>query len=226
MDSPRYLAMEQEIQTIAVFLHPGKSQQKIDGISRYGADHFNLQLHFIDSDLPAIIDDSTPYLPDSINADLVLDFLSHADLSQDLADLCSRLKIPIICSGKKKNHPWADYPPTCCGLSENEKYGLYGKYFGAPKFKAILDQNDIIVDIEVLKGAPCGASWEAINQIKNTTADEAIQLIGLKTQFFCVADPSGWDPINGKSPVHFAGRIHAKALVEAVERTKKSNGRE
>ena len=40
---------------------------------------------------------------------------------------------------------------------------------------------------------------------------------GLETQYFCSADPSGWDPVNGKSPVHFAGLMHAQALAKALE---------
>jgi len=51
-------------------------------------------------------------------------------------------------------------------------------------------------------------------------ADEAVVRIGLETQFFCVADPAGWDPIYGKSPVHFAGNIHSKALQKALKHTR------
>jgi len=42
--------------------------------------------------------------------------------------------------------------------------------------------------------------------------------IGLDTQFYCIADPAGWDPIHGKSPVHFAGKVHDMALVRAIEK--------
>ncbi|MDX2440719.1 MAG: DUF166 family (seleno)protein, partial [Desulfobacterales bacterium] len=45
---------------------------------------------------------------------------------------------------------------------------------------------------------------------------EAIIRMGLETQFFCTADPAGWDPIYGKSPVHFAGDVHAAALKRAI----------
>jgi hypothetical protein len=46
--------------------------------------------------------------------------------------------------------------------------------------------------------------------------EEAIVRIGLEVQYFCAADPAGWDPIHGKSPVHFAGNVHAAALKKAV----------
>lgn len=29
--------------------------------------------------------------------------------------------------------------------------------------------------------------------------------------------PAGWDPIYGKSPIHFAGNVHAKALEKAIK---------
>ena len=48
------------------------------------------------------------------------------------------------------------------------------------------------------------------------TKDACVR-IGLETQFFCTANPAGWDPIYGKSPVHFAGEVHSKALKKAVK---------
>jgi hypothetical protein len=48
--------------------------------------------------------------------------------------------------------------------------------------------------------------------------EEALIRIGLETQFFCSADPAGWDPIYGKSPVHFAGEIHKKALERGTQK--------
>jgi hypothetical protein len=65
-------------------------------------------------------------------------------------------------------------------------------------------------------GAPCGATWEAAERIVHLPAQEAIVRIGLAVQYFCSADPAGWDPIHGKSPVHFAGNVHAAALKRAV----------
>ncbi len=74
-----------------------------------------------------------------------------------------------------------------------------------------------ILAVEVTRGAPCGASWEAAHRIVGMPVEEAVVRIGLETQFFCKADPSGWDPLNGKSPVHFAGHIHTSALKRSLE---------
>ena len=77
--------------------------------------------------------------------------------------------------------------------------------------------HDCIDEIHVIRGAPCGATWEAANRVKNLAIEEALVRIGLETQYFCSADPSAWDPINGKSPVHLAGKVHQKALSKALK---------
>ncbi len=69
----------------------------------------------------------------------------------------------------------------------------------------------------MIRGAPCGASWEAARAVEGLDCREAVVHMGLAPQFFCTADPSGWDPLWGKSPVHFAGDIHSRALARALK---------
>lgn len=73
-----------------------------------------------------------------------------------------------------------------------------------------------IVDIKILRGAPCGATWESSERILNLSVQDAVERISLETQFFCKADPSRWDPIYEKNPVHFAGELHKAALKQAM----------
>jgi len=73
-----------------------------------------------------------------------------------------------------------------------------------------------IAGIEVVRGAPCGASWEAAARLQGVAAEDAVVRMGLEAQFFCTADSAGWDPISGKSPVHLAGELHSKALHKAL----------
>lgn len=72
--------------------------------------------------------------------------------------------------------------------------------------------------MEVLRGAPCGATWALPERMEGTSVENALTRIGLEAQFFCVADPAGWDPIHGRSPVHLAGELHRAALTKAVGR--------
>lgn len=93
--------------------------------------------------------------------------------------------------------------------------GCYGDRFGAPEF-AVEVKEGRVARVTVVRGAPCGATWEAAARIIGLPAEEAAIRIGLETQFYCAADPAGWDPIYGKSPVHFAGEVHSAALIKAL----------
>ncbi len=88
--------------------------------------------------------------------------------------------------------------------------------FGAPAF-AVKVVGGKIARIEVLRGAPCGATWDAALRVIDMPVEEAAVRIGLEVQYFCVADPSDWDPISGKSAVHFAGDVHKSAFARALD---------
>lgn len=99
-------------QRIVVFQQKGSGERKVAGVREYGDGSFTLETVSIDNELPQVVDDTSEFLPDDIEADLVLDFLKHEDLSVDLAKLCARKKIPVIASGKKNNSKSVLTPPT------------------------------------------------------------------------------------------------------------------
>lgn len=99
-------------QRILVLQQQRRGESKTAGIRRYGNGVFDVDVVSIDADLPPVVDDATEYLPPTIQADLVLDFLKHPDLSHDLAALCRTRNIPIIASGKKMRIPGVLTPPT------------------------------------------------------------------------------------------------------------------
>jgi thymidylate synthase len=75
-----------------------------------------------------------------------------------------------------------------------------------------------IAEVKVVRGASCAASWAAAERIIGSPLEDAARKMGIESQFFCSANPAGWDPIHGKSPVHFAGKVHAKAVADAIAR--------
>ena len=86
---------------IIVFEEHGSGEKKIQGITEHGTGLEISRCYNIQENLPEIVDDPERYIPDDFNADLVLDFLKHPDLSSYLAQVCYRKNIPIIVSGKK-----------------------------------------------------------------------------------------------------------------------------
>lgn len=97
---------------IAVFQQNNSAESKIAGIRKFGQGRFHLTLISIDTPLPPVIDDAREFLPDEIDADLVLDFLKHPDLSYDLGRLCREKGIPVVASGKKTKMEGVATPPT------------------------------------------------------------------------------------------------------------------
>ena len=71
--------------------------------------------------------------------------------------------------------------------------------------------------MEIIRGAPCGATWDAAKRMVGLSPHEAIRRIGLEVQYFCTADPSDWDPIFEKSAVHIAGEHHIAGLKKALK---------
>jgi hypothetical protein len=100
------------MQKILIIQQNGAGERKAQGIKRFGQDKFDVNIIDIEANLPPVIDDGFEFLPDRIDADIVLDFLKHPDLSEDLADLCAKQNISVVMSGKKITKPNAVCPPT------------------------------------------------------------------------------------------------------------------
>jgi len=79
-------------------------------------------------------------------------------------------------------------------------------------------EKDRITSIEVKRGAPCGATWDVLARVIGLPLDEAITTLAREVQYICYADPSSFDPISGKSPLHYAGDVHAAALKKAISK--------
>lgn len=79
-------------------------------------------------------------------------------------------------------------------------------------------KDGVIQDIQVIKGAPCGATWHAAEEMKGMPVEEALTRFGLEVQFVCSADPAAWDPLWGKSPVHIAADVHSEVLKLALKK--------
>jgi thymidylate synthase len=104
--------MNSKKQKIIVFQQNNSGESKIHGIRKYGKRLFNIQSISIDTLLPPVIDNAEEYLPSDIDADIVLDFFRHPDLSYDLAIMCGKKNIPVIASGKKLRIKGMLTPPT------------------------------------------------------------------------------------------------------------------
>ncbi len=200
---------------IIVFQERGSGEHKIEGVKKYGEGIYFTSIIGVDGFLPDFIEDPESFIDDAFQADLVLNFLKHPDLLDYLVRLCLKKRIPVISPGKKCV---GVTPFTCCGLGKDKSLGPYGEQFGFPEYKVHLTPGGAIQDIHVLRGAPCGATWEALQDYIGCQVEDVLVRLPRQVQYFCSADPSGFDPVSGKSPVHYAGYVHIAALKKAIEK--------
>ena len=199
---------------IVVFEEQGSGQTKIRGIREHGHNMHIKAVITIDQALPDFIEEPEVYIDPIFDGDLVLDYLRHPDLSHYLITLCQDKGIPVIAPGKADNR--ALTPFTCCGLGRHPETGVYGVRFGLPRYRVRVEQGRIC-HIEVVRGAPCGATWDVLGIIAGATVEEALIHLGREVQYRCSANPAGFDPVTGKSPVHYAGHVHRAALKKAIQ---------
>lgn len=198
---------------LVIFEEADSGKYKVAGIEVYGR---NITIERIYNILPAlleIIDEPREFIPDDFEGDLILNFLRHPDLSEYLVKICKAKGIPVIASGQ--NIPGAICPFTCCGLGRRENLGAYGEQFGLPEYDVEV-KDRCITELHVRRGASCGATWQVIPRMIGVPMDEALITIGREIQYLCKADPSAFDPVSGKSPLHFAGKVHMAALKKAL----------
>ena len=202
----------------------GSGRNKVDGLVRFGNPDDKIEVLSLDDALPEFVDEPEEFLDkEVIQADLVLNYLTHPDLSHYLIQICTAKKIPVVSSGKHSEHGYT--PFTCCGLGRHSALGSYGELFGFPEYAVELDDQHRITRLRVLRGAPCGATWDVVEEVIGTDIEEALVLLPRLVQYHCTANPGHFDPVTGKSPVHYAGYTHRAALKKALDLFAGSRGK-
>lgn len=206
------------MQKVLVVQRDGMGAGKVKAIGEHAPD-VELRIIDVNGPFPPIVDHPEDHFPPETDellawADLVVDHLYHADLTGYLLDRAEKAGKEVIASGRKVQR--ALTPTTCCTLGRMERLGSYGEHFGAPEFEVTLADDGTVASVEVLRGAPCGATWKAAQSVVGMAAAEAVPRIGLETQFHCYAKAN--PNVFLTNPLHVAGDVHAAALEKAISR--------
>ncbi|MFX0135255.1 MAG: DUF166 domain-containing protein, partial [Candidatus Hodarchaeota archaeon] len=191
----------------------------------------------IPKELPDIIEEPENYIPDKLfkNIDLIISYSLHADLSQYIVEKAKNngIKVVIIpgedpsfsqLGARRQLFKIAEdevdifSPEVTCALKpvkDNDIIKIFCSEIGHPEFK-IETKEGKISKVDVIRGAPCGATWYVANGIIGETVKEAPQKAALLTQYYCRAS-RGYDIIRGEGKIHKAGKITMKAFEKAIE---------
>jgi len=221
---------------ILLFQRGKYGERVVETVKKYAKKLKIVRVFKIPKDLPDIIEEPEEYIPNDIfkDIDLIITYSLHPDLSQYIVELAKKNGIKtVIMPGEDPTYSKLGArnqlfkiagneveifgPEVTCALKptkKNEIISVFCEELGHPEFKVKLKDGKI-AEVEVVRGAPCGASWFVAQEIIGIPVKEAPQKAALLTQYYCRAS-RGYDIIKGEGKIHKAGKIAMKAFENAI----------
>lgn len=185
--------------------------------------------------LPDFIDEPEEYLKNLnldknvFSADIIITYSLHPDLTYQIAIEAAQAGVNalIIPGGAakapvqeleqiaKKYNMHIEVEDICCNINENKYITPFTNYLSKPIVE-IKTQNDIVTEVQVIKGAPCGSTWHMAEGLKGISIEDAPAKAGLLIQQYpCRA-------IRGtKRGIHTSAQIHKDAIIDALKKSQK-----
>lgn len=184
----------------------------------------------IPANIPEFIEDPALFLEklnlnkDVFNADSIITYSMHPDLTPEIAKLAgkggvhalivpggaSRAPIAELDEISKQYDMYIEVDDICCTLKPNSAAPEFTSEFGSPVLD-IKTHDGKVVDVNVIRGAPCGSTWKMAQKLIGTSVSDAPARAGLLIQQYpCRA-------VRGKlGGIHESAQIHKKAVERAL----------
>ena len=185
----------------------------------------------IPANLPEFIEDPQLFLEklnlnnDVFNADTLITYSMHPDLTPEIAKLAgkggvhalivpggaSRAPVSELDEISKQYGMYIEVDDICCTLKPNPAAPEFTSKFGSPVLD-IKTRDDKILDVNVIRGAPCGSTWKMAEKLIGTSVSDAPARAGLLIQQYpCRA-------VRGKlGGIHESAQIHKRAVEQALQ---------
>ena len=181
--------------------------------------------------VPLFIEEPDQYL-EALNfdkrvfsAEIVITYSLHPDLTSAIAKFAaragvrslivpggpSRASIPELNKISEASGMDIEVHEICCTLEPNEFNRPFTDIFGSPILE-VKTKDEKIVDVKVLKGAPCGSTWYMAKEIVGVPLKDAPPKAGLLIQHYPCRAARG--DLGG---IHESGELHKQAFIKALE---------
>jgi len=181
--------------------------------------------------VPLFIEEPDQYL-EALNfdkrvfsAEIVITYSLHPDLTSSIAKFAvsagvrsliipggpSRASIPELNKISEASGMDIEVHEICCTLEPNEFNRPFTDIFGSPSLE-VKTKDEKIVDVKVLKGAPCGSTWYMAKEIIGVPLKDAPPKAGLLIQHYPCRAARG--DLGG---IHESGELHKQAFIKALE---------
>jgi NAD-dependent dihydropyrimidine dehydrogenase PreA subunit len=208
----------------------------VNTIASRGFAQYIVGMYEFPDDLPEFLDEVDEYIPENIpEADLLISVGLFGDINLVIPEIISQsgvksVIVPIhdpkqIPSGLQNeikgilshsNEVNIIFPKPFCSLSRTgDKFiDEFAEVFGKPKLE--IDSNNIITNVNVIRGAPCGSTWYIAEKLIGLPVEESEFESGNKFHNYpCLASMST-DPMIGDTIMHLAGYKTKEAVKRAL----------
>jgi hypothetical protein len=225
---------------IAIQGHYG--QRIADNVRNYGPADWKVHTFAFPSELPAIIDDASEFLPKELpEADLLISLGEHPGVAQMIPDMVKKSGAKAVIA-PADNRVWLPpglakqikrklesmsvdmvYPVPFCTLAEKDSQNPYirgfAKYFGKPEMDIELDK-DRIKRVSVIRGAPCGCSPYVADGLVGVWDRDAVEKAGLLHHQYPCLSTMVMDQEFEDTLMHRAGLMTKLAVEKAIKSSK------
>jgi hypothetical protein len=196
---------------------------------------WTIETYIMPSRLPVVIDNAEEFLPKSLpKADLLLSLGETSGAAQLIPDFAKAAEAAAVIA-PIDNHNWlpsgirsrvkkeldrtgiaSAFPKPFCSLTPtgDKVIDRYAGLFGKPELK--INVNDVVKEVQVKRGAPCGCTWYVAEKLVGVKAKEATLQAGLFFHNYPCLASMQIDPEVGDTIMHIAGYIVRKAVAEAL----------
>ncbi|MGB9937113.1 MAG: DUF166 family protein [Methanobacterium sp.] len=194
----------------------------INNIAQRGFAESIVGIHEVPDNLPEFLDNVDEYIPENLpEADLILSIGLFGDINMIIPAVASKtgaksIIVPIYdpkqiplglqseLDAEVKNAKIVFPKPFCTLEPVGDKYiDEFAETFGKPELE--IEQDKLIKNIKVKRGAPCGSTWFVAEKLINLPVEDAeFEAGGRYHNYPCLASMST-DPQIGDTLMHIAG---------------------
>ena len=198
----------------------------VQNIINRGSPKWEVKVHEFKGTLPLIIDESEEYVPkDCPESDLILSLCENSSIIQLLPAIAKKAGVKAVIVAVD-NPLWVPlglqkqiaeeldqigvasaFSKPLCSLTETRDQWIseFARFFGKPKLT--INGKNVVDEVIVECGAPCGSTWFIAEKLKGVKTADANQIAGLLLHNYpCLAsmqiDPNVEDTI-----MHLSGNL-------------------
>jgi hypothetical protein len=211
---------------IYALIEGGYGRRIVENIIARGPSKWEVKVHEFKETFPLVIDEPEEYVPkDCPESDLILSLCESSSIIQLLPEIAKKTGAKAVIVAVD-NPAWVPlglqrqmegelakigvayaFPKPLCSLTETGDQWVdeFARFFGKPKFA--VKGKDVVEEVIVERGAPCGSTWFVAERLKGVKIADAKQTAGLLLHNYPCLASMQIDLTVGDTILHLSGGL-------------------